>query len=210
MTDLPLGVTADALPVPGHICFFHDTYPELRAVLGAIAKPTLADAREGLVLLGAPGVAQRLLHDLDVDTDGVGEALAGGRVLQVESDRDADEYLERIRGALDELIARGVETTRAIACVAWNAPDFPLPEDHLWLESRLNEILAPRRTVLICTYDISEMPGAALTYGGLETHPHVIFAGRLSESPRFIPPEEFMAARLLELRWLAPDVPPAP
>src|SRR5258707_6604656 len=94
--------------------------------------------------------------------------------------------------------------------LACTEPDSRLPGAHRWLESRLNEIVAPRRTVVICTYDISELPGAALTYGGLETHPHVIFAGRLSESPRFIPPEEFMAARLLELRWLAPDVPPAP
>jgi hypothetical protein len=93
---------------------------------------------------------------------------------------------------------------RAVAPVAWDTPGFAPPEDFLWIESRLNEIVAERRTIMLCTYDLSELPDDALTYGGLETHPLYALGGELIENPSFIQPAWYMESRLLHLRWLTP------
>jgi len=211
MTSLALGFGAQAAPVPAHICLFHETYEELRALVAAFVVPALSDPTQGVVLLGPPGVPRQLARDLEVDAAvSLDPQLARGKVLLVDSERDPDAYLERVREALDALAARGFELVRAIGRSVWNATDFPLPEDHLWLESRFNAALAGRRAIMICGYDVSELPGAALTYGGLETHTHLIFGGRLAESSRYLEPDRFLTTRLLNLRWLTPEPPTEP
>lgn len=211
MNSTPLGFGEQAARVPGHICLFHDTYDELRAVVAGFLRPVLSERRQGIVLLGPPGVPRTLQRHLEVDLAvSLEEGIARGTVLLVESERDADAYLERVREAIDALNERGVELVRAFGRSVWNAVDFPLPEDHLWFESHLNTVVAGRRTIMICAYDVSELPGAALTYGGLETHPQIIYGGRLVESPRFLEPDRFLATRLLSLRWLTPETRRAP
>ncbi len=205
MSTPPLGPLGGT-PLPGHICLFHEGYAELPDRVAALVHPALDDPREGIVLTGPPGVARRLRDDVE---RAVGVSLqddaVGRRVLLVESERDPDAYLERIRRAIDELMAQGMDVVRAIGRVFWNAPDFPFPEDHLWLESRLTEVVVTRRAIVVCAYDVSELPGAALTYGGLEAHPHLMMDDRVHESPRFLQPDRFLTTRLLNLRWLAPE-----
>jgi hypothetical protein len=205
MTTVPLGFCEREGPVPGHICLFHDTDAELRAAQLAFLRPAVDDLRQGILLLGPPGVGRHLLGVLESE---VGRSLAGdvssGRVALGVADRDGDQQLESYVTALDALIERGCEVIRAVAPVAWDAPGFAPPEDFLWIESRLNEIVAERRTIMLCTYDLGELPDDALTCGGLETHPLYALGGELVENPSFIEPARFMESRLLHLRWLTP------
>ncbi len=202
----PFGSLDRDTPIPGHICLFHEGRAELRERVAAFVGPALSDPREGIALFGPPGAPEQLGRDLEEDLGvSLDDDALRRRVRLVGSERDADAYLERMREAFDDLISEGVEAVRAVARVVWNATDFPLPEDHLWLESRLNEMFAGRPVVMVCSYDVSELPGAALAYGGLETHPHVIFGDQLAECPRYLEPDRFLTERLLNLRWLTPE-----
>jgi len=193
------------VPVPSHICLYHHGYADLRRQYRDFLLPAALDEREGIALIGPPGTPQQLLSDLETD---IGAALrnarASGRVVLVESERDADAFLNRMREAFDAMLARGVGVVRAAARPMWDAPGFPAPEDHLWLEAQLTLALAARRVVCLCAYDLAEMPDEAITFGGLEAHRDTLFLGQLAHSRRFIDADRYMSERLLRLPWLTP------
>jgi hypothetical protein len=91
---------------------------------------------------------------------------------------------------------------RLVGIVAWNAPDFPPPEDFLWFESKLNELLSEFPVIALCPYDVERMPARAVAYGALETHPFLLSDGALRENPQFIPFDRYLRDRLLRLPWL--------
>jgi hypothetical protein len=158
-----------------------------------------------MLLLGAPEVGPALLGALESDRGrSLADDIRKGRLVLIEADRDGDQQLESYRTALDALADRGYQIIRAVGRVAWDIPGFAPPEDFLWIESKLNEIVAERRTIMLCAYDLRELPVDALTYGGLETHPLYVRAGELVDSPLYVEPSEYVKSRLLRLRWLTP------
>ena len=96
------------------------------------------------------------------------------------------------------------EHVRGFARVTWGLKGFPLPEDHLWLESQVNERLAARPAILVCAYDLGLLPGTSLIHGGLETHAQILIGGRLQGSPAFVEPSRYVTDRLMRLPWLTP------
>jgi hypothetical protein len=86
-----------------------------------------------------------------------------------------------------------------VGVVAWNVPDFPPPEDFLWFESKVTEVLEGFRVNCLCSYDVASMPARAIAYGALETHPYVLSDGKLRANPQFIPPDRYLRERLLQL-----------
>jgi hypothetical protein len=146
-----------------------------------------------------------LRRDLEIDLDrSLDDEVRRGKLVLVESDPDPDVYLERIRETLDALSAQGYALTRGLARASWNVPGFPEPEDHLWLESRLDAVIASSRAIVVCTYDLNSLPGCALAYGGVETHRQIVLGGQLIDNPSFIEPPRYFTERLLRLPWLTP------
>ena len=146
-----------------------------------------------------------MLRDLREDLgEPIDAAVRAGRLVVVESVPDPNDYLERIRETLHGLSERH-SVVRGLGRVSWGALGYPLPEDHLWVESRIDEMLGGSRAFLLCSYDATEMPGTGLAFGGLETHPQILMGGRLVASPSFIDPARYVADRLLDLPWLAPS-----
>jgi hypothetical protein len=130
-----------------------------------------------------------------------------GRIVLGKSDPDVDRQLENVIGPLETFRDRGFRVVRFIGIVAWNAPDFPPPEDFLWFESKVTEVLEGSRVICLCPYDIANMPARAIAYGALEAHPFVLSGGKLRANPLFIPPDRYLRDRLLDLPRLeaAPD-----
>ena len=201
MKKVPLGIGHQDVAVPAHIGLFYDAEPDLRLRQLEFLRPAIDDPRQGIVLFGPPNVAQGMLGNLEAD---LGRSLdvevRSGRLLVAQTDSDPDQLLENIREALATLAARGTPAIRFIADVKGGAPGFPLPEDALWVESRVNEILTDTQALLVCAYDVSRLPDRALVYGGLDTHPHVVIGDRLRENPGYLAPAEYMRRLLLHLR----------
>ena len=201
MRTAALGIGDQVIPVPAHIGLFHDAAPERRHLRLAFLRPAIEDPRQGIMLLGPPDIAERALRDLEDDLGGpLDGGVRSGRVLVAHTDEDPDLLLENIRNALIALAAGGSDLIRVFAQVMWDAPGFPLPEDHLWAESRINVLLADLHVILVCAYDVSQLPDRALIGGGLETHPMVVIGGRLTDSPGYLAPAEYMRSFLLKLR----------
>lgn len=200
MTTTPLGIGDQDVPVPSHLGLFYDATPDLRRVLRAYIRPAIDDPRQGIILFGPPGVADRMVADLAADLD---RSLAGdidsGRIVIAQTDSDPDQLLENIREAIAEVRARGYEIVRFFGDVKWGAPGFPPPDDALWVESRVNDMLAETGAVVVCAYDVSTLPDKALIMGALQTHPIMVIGDWLTENPNYLAPAEYMRAFLLQL-----------
>jgi hypothetical protein len=192
-----------AYPVPSHVAFLHYGESELRDVVLDFLQAGLDRPGEALFCFGEPGVGERLLRELE---SRVGRDLSpdyrAGRIVIGTADRDVDQQLENVIAPLEALRASGSELVRFVGIVAWNAPDFPPPEDFLWFESKLNEIIAGFPVIALCPYDVARMPARAIVYGAIETHPYVLSAGALRRNPQFIESERYLRERLLPQPWL--------
>ena len=204
MTELSLGSSRQRVPVPAHIGHFYSGPDDLGDQL-AFARGAIDDPKQALVLFGPRGVADALVRTLEADVDRELTAeRAQGRIVLTHGDADPDQQLQTALGAVRDLLSKGFERIRILASVRWDIPDWPPPEDFLWLESRFTDAIAPYPAVLFCAYDLTRMPGDALIYGGIETHPLIYLGGQLSANPQRVEPERYMTSRLLRLPWLQP------
>ena len=201
MGTVALGIGQQDVSVPAHIGLFYDAEPDLRVRQLEFLRPAIDDPSQGIVLFGPPGIARGMLANLEADLGRSLESeVRSGRLLVAQTDSDPDQLLENIREALATLTARGSRAIRFIADVKWGAPGFPMPEDALWVESRVNELLHDTKALVVCAYDVSRLSERALVYGGLDTHPHVVIGEELRENPSYLAPAEYMRALLRQLR----------
>jgi DNA-binding CsgD family transcriptional regulator len=205
MNTTPLGIGDQDVSVPGHIGLFYDAEPDLRRVQLEFLRPAIDDPRQGIVLFGPPRIAHTMLEHLESDLGrSLGDEIASGRILVAQTDRDPDQLLENIRQAIDTVAAKGHAIIRFFADVRWGAPGFPLPEDALWVESRVNDLLADTGALVVCAYDVSTLPDKALILGGLQTHPIMVIGDWLSENPNYLAPTDYLRAFLLQMHPAEP------
>jgi hypothetical protein len=204
VSELDLGFSGQVAPIPSHIGHFHAGDEDLGDHV-AFARSAIADRGSALMLFGPRGAPEAFRRTLEAD---LGRNLAAerraGRVVLAYGDADPDQQLQNLLRPLADLTSRGFDRIRVLATVGWDLPDWPAPEDLLWLESRLTAATAAYPVVLLCAYDLTTLPGEALIYGGLETHPVVSFGGRLFATPQPLDLEGFIGSRLARLPWLRP------
>ena len=194
---------APAYPIPSHVAFLHYGESEMRDAVFEFLLAGLERPNEALFCFGEPGVGERLLRYLE---SRVGRDLSpeyrAGRIVLGTADPDVDRQLENVIAPLEALSTSGFALVRFVGVVAWNAPGFPPPEDFLWFESKLNEVISGFPVIGLCPYDLARMPARAIVYGALETHPFVLSDGALRQNPQFIRPDRYLRERLLALPWL--------
>ena len=203
MTELSLGSSREIAPVPAHIGHFYSGADDLADQL-AFARSAIADPDRALLLFGPRGAADVLLRALEAH---VGRDLATervkGQIVLAHGDADPDQQLQTVLGTIRDLLSNGFKQIHILARVGWDIPDWPPPEDLLWLESRFTDAITPYPAVLFCAYDLTWMPGDALIYGGIETHPFIYLGGQLSANPQWVEPETYVTSRLSRLPWLS-------
>jgi len=202
LAELKLGSSRKRAPVPAHVGHFYSG-PDDVADQVAFASSAIADPARALLLFGPRGVAEVLLRELESH---VGRQLATerrkGQIVLAHGDADPDQQLQTVLGAVRDLLSKGFEQIHVLARVGWDIPDWPPPEDLLWLESRFTDAISPYPVVLFCAYDLTWMPGDALIYGGIETHPFIYLGGQLSANPQWVETETYVNSRLSRLPWL--------
>jgi len=201
MSTTALGIGNQDVPVPSHLGLFYDAEPDLRRVLLEFVRPALDDPEQGIILFGPPGIIRRMFDNLAADLGrSLASELQSGRILIANMDRDSDQMIENLRTSLETMEARHSTVIRLFGDVKWGAPGFPPPEDALWIESRINAIIASTKAVVVCAYDVTRMPDKALIMGGLQTHPIMVIGDWLKENPNYLAPADYMRAFLLQMR----------
>jgi DcmR-like sensory protein len=181
----------------------HRGEQELRAAALAFLRPALDRPGEAIFCFGEPSAGERLLQELertagrDLSAD-----YRSGRIVVGQPDPDVDQQMENVIAPLEAFSGKGLTLIRFVGIVAWDVPSFPPPEDFLWFESKLTDLIVQYPVTALCPYDLEALPARAIAYGALETHPLVISDGSLRQNPQFIPSDRYLEERLLRLPWL--------
>jgi DNA-binding CsgD family transcriptional regulator len=200
VTTAPLGIGNQDVPVPSHLGLFYDAEPDLRRIQLEFLRPAIGDPSQGIVLFGPPGHARNLLGHLEADLGrSLDREVRAGRIIVAQTDSDPDQLLENLRDAIGGLKSAGYRIVRFFADIKWGAPGFPMPEDALWVESRVNDMLADTGAIVVCAYDVSRLPDKALIMGGLQTHPIMVIGDWLAENPSYLSPTDYMRAFLVQM-----------
>lgn len=201
--DARIGIDGRSVRVPGHICLYGWGEAELRHLESAFLRPAVESDREGILLFGGTGVAETLYRQVEADLGvDLSRRRDSGLISFGAGDADADQQLENLIRPIEAMTARGATLVRVVGRARWGGPEWPLPEDFVWFESRINDAAADLPVVIVCAYDVFELPGPALILAGLQSHP-TIWCGALAEHNRhFEPHVRKLQTRLINLPWL--------
>lgn len=193
MRSAPLGFGDRDVPVPSHVCLFYYGDRELRARLGFL-RPGLETAGEAVVLFGRrerlDEIQSYLAADLGRDVE---QDQAAGRLVLVHGDRDPERLLAGIGGALDRLARNGTRLIRFMGFIGWGDPSWPSDVELLRFEASVTAAASAFPVIVVCAYNVVDLPGPILMTGGIATHPFTIVGSTLCENPHYIEAAEFLS-----------------
>jgi hypothetical protein len=190
--DIPLGIGRERAALGDHIAYFCESERDLEAAAGFLA--TGASLGEACVLVGHDAANHRLLASLERRGLSVG-ALTQEHRLQVASVRaSADELLHEIDARIKDAVHRGVPAVRILGTLNWGrgTPGWPSDQEILRLEAQVTSAGERLPSIVVCTYDVTTLPGPLLLKGGLECHPLTFRRDCLRHNEHHVPPERFL------------------
>jgi hypothetical protein len=97
---------------------------------------------------------------------------------------------QRIKDAVD----RGMPMVRVLGNLNWGrgTPGWPSDREILRLEAQVTSAAERLPTIVVCTYDVTNLPGSMLLKGGLECHPLTFRRDCLRHNEHHVPPERFL------------------
>jgi MEDS: MEthanogen/methylotroph, DcmR Sensory domain/Putative zinc-finger len=190
--DIPLGFGTELAALGDHIAYFWESEREFDATAGFLAAG--ASLGEACVLIGHDAANERLLASLERRGLSV-RALMQERQLQVASVRSSADGLlleldERIKDAVD----RGMPAVRILGNLGWGrgTPGWPSDREILRLEAHVTRAVERLPSIVVCAYDVTNLPGPILLKGGLECHPLTFRCDSLRHNEQHVPPERFL------------------
>jgi hypothetical protein len=190
--DIPLGL-GNELAAPGdHIAYFWESEREFEATAGFLAAG--ASLGEACVLIGHDTANERLLAILELRGLSV-RALMHERQLQVASVRSsADGLLLELDERIKDAVHRGIPAVRILGNLNWGrgTPGWPSDREILRLEAQVTSAAERLPSIVVCTYDVTNLPGPMLLKGGLECHPLTFRRDCLRHNEHHVSPERFL------------------
>jgi hypothetical protein len=190
--DIPLGLGSE-LAAPGdHIAYFWESEREFEATAGFLAAG--ASLGEACVLVGHDAANERLLASLERRGLSV-RALTQERQLQVASvSASADGLLLELDERIKDVVDRGMPGVRILGNLNWGrgTPGWPSDREILRLEAQVTSAAERLPSIVVCVYDVTNLPGPMLLKGGLECHPLTFRRDRLRRNEHHVPPDRFL------------------
>jgi len=190
--DIPLGLGSELTALGDHIAYFWESEREFEATVGFLA--TGVSLGEACVLIGHDAANERLLASLERRGLNV-RALMQERQLQVASVRSsADALLLELDERLKDAVDRGMPTVRVLGnlCLGRGTPGWPSDREILRLEAQVTSAVQRLPSIVVCAYDVTNLPGPMLLKGGLECHPLTFRRDCLRHNEHHVPPERFL------------------
>jgi DcmR-like sensory protein/putative zinc finger protein len=190
--DIPLGLGSERAALGDHIAYFWEYEREFDAIAGFLAAG--ASLGEACVLIGYDTANERLLASLERGGLNVG-ALVQERQLQIATVRSsADGLLLELDGRIKDAVHRGMPTVRILGSLNWGrgTPGWPSDREIMRLEAQVTTAAERLPTIVVCTYDVTTLPGPLLVKGGLECHPLTFRRECLRHNEHHVPPARFL------------------
>lgn len=149
---------------------------------------------EACVLIGHDAANERLLASLERRGLSV-RALMHERQLQVASVRpSADELLLELDDRIKDAVHRGMPAVRLLGNLNWGrgTPGWPSDREILRLEAQVTSAAERLPSIVVCAYDVTNLPGPMLMKGGFECHALTFRRNCLRHNEHHVPPERFL------------------
>jgi hypothetical protein len=190
--DAPLGLGSELAALGDHIAYFWESEREFDATAGFLA--TGVSLGEACVLVGHDAANDRLLASLERRGMSV-RTLMHERRLQVASVRSsADELLLEVDDRIKDAVNRGMPAVRVLGNLNWGrgTPGWPSDREILRLEAQVTSAVERLPSIVVCAYDVTNLPGPMLLRGGLDCHPLTFRRDCLRDNEHHVPPERFL------------------
>jgi len=190
--DIPLGLGSELAALGDHIAYFWESEREFEATAGFLAAGALLG--EACVLIGHEAANARLMASMERRGLSV-RALMQERQLQVASVRSsADGLLREVDERIKDAVHRGMPAVRVLGNLNWGrgTPGWPSDREILRLEAQVTSAAERLPSIVVCVYDVTNLPGPMLVRGGLECHPLTFRRDRLRLNEHHVPPDRFL------------------
>jgi hypothetical protein len=188
---IPLGLGESAVAPGDHLAYFWESEQEFQAAVGFL---TAGVGQGEICILLGHDEANQCVQDgfkrAGVDVAGLRRK---GRLHIVSGKRSGDALLREIGDRVKSAVHRGEPLVRILGNLGWGRPDWPTDRDLLRLEARVTDAIRSLPTVVMCAYDVRQVPGRSLLLGGLECHPLTFRRGALRTNKLFVPAEPFLS-----------------
>ena len=202
MTEsIALGVSGMSVAPGTHVCAFYRGVEERDDMLVSYLQEGLQAGDKCICIVDATD-PDPLVSVLGAET----ELQAGVARRQIDLFASSDTYLRhgpfRAHEMLDfwhkmvdgSLLNGGFAFLRAAGEMTWALGDLPGVEEYMIYEAELNRFLPLYPQVFLCLYDLTQCSGDKLVCI-LKTHPKMLMGRSLLDSPYYLEPDEFLAAR---------------
>ncbi|MFB3904061.1 MAG: MEDS domain-containing protein [Acidobacteriota bacterium] len=198
---VPLG-SGNQLAAPGdHLVYFWESEQDLAAMTRFVAAG--ATQGETCILLGHDEANERLRSAIACTGLDAVALQEGDRLRLVPGKESADALFDEIRELISLAVDRGAPLVRILGNLGWGRPGWPADREILRLEARLTNAARRLPVVVMCAYDIRQVPGSNLFLGGIECHPLALHRNVLVQNQFYVPADEFLAPES-SLSGLAP------
>ena len=190
--DIPLGLGGELAALGDHIAYFWESEREFDAIAGFLAAGV--SLGEACVLIGHDTANERLMASLERRGLSV-RALVQDRQVQLASvHSSADALLLELDGRIKDAVHRGMPAVRILGTLGWGrgTPGWPSDREILRLEAQVASAAERLPSIVVCTYDVTNLPGPMLLKGGLECHPLTFRRDCLRHNEHHVPAERFL------------------
>lgn len=190
--DIPLGLGSELAARGDHIAYFWESEREFEATAGFLAAG--ASLGEACVLVGHGAANERLLAGLERRGLSVRELTQEGRLQVAAVPSSAEELLLEVDERIKDTVDRGIPTVRVLGNLNWGrgTPGWPSDREILRLEAHVTRAVKRLPSIVMCVYDVTNLPGPMLIKGGLECHALTFRRDCLRHNEHHVPPERFL------------------
>ena len=190
--DIPLGLGSELAAHGDHIAYFFESEREFEATGGFLAAGL--SLGEACVLVGHDAANERLLQSLERRGLNVRALTQEGQLQLASVSSSADGLLLELDQRIKDAVDRGMPMVRVLGNLNWGrgAPGWPSDGEILRLEAQVTSAAERLPSIVVCTYDVTNLPGPMLLKGGLECHPLTFRRDCLRHNEHHVPPERFL------------------
>jgi hypothetical protein len=190
--DIPLGLGSELAARGDHIAYFWESEREFEATAGFLAAG--ASLGEACVLVGHDAANERLLAGLERRGLSVRALKEEGQLQVASVSSSADGLLLEVDERIKNSVDRGMPAVRVLGNLNWGrgTPGWPPDREILRLEAHVTRAVERLPSIVVCVYDVINLPGPMLMKGGLECHALTFRRDCLRHNEHHVPPERFL------------------
>lgn len=171
---IPLGWASREVELHSYVAFYYST-PEAVGRSLAFLRVGLDEPGTFCIFLVEESRIGELLQQLQSSYQGdVQERIREGKLAAAAWSPDLEGLADRVMGRLDQAMTEGYVRVRAMGLVAWDEVGWG---DALWLkrcERAINMAASMYPMVILCTYNIPELPGELVQEIAADDQPRVV------------------------------------